>query len=154
MSIMRRDPIDAFMPLRQAMDRLFEGSFIWPGRTELFTGQTFPLDVYESPDKQAYIVEASIAGFKPEEIQITAEAGTLTIHAEKKEEKKEEKGSYLRRERFEGEMTRTVMLPGSFDEGKVEASYEHGVLTIRAPKAEHAKPKQIPVRIKEIVGAH
>jgi len=136
------------------MDRLFEGSFIWPGRTDLFAGQTFPIDVYESADKQQYIVEASVAGFKPEEIQITAEGGVLTIHAAKKDEKKEEKGGYMRRERFEGEMTRMVTLPGAFDESKIEATYEHGVLSVHVPKAEHAKPKQIPVKVKEVVGAH
>ncbi len=152
MSMIWRDPSEMFVPLRQAMDRLFEGSFIWPGRFDLFAGQTFPIDVYESPDKQQYVVEATLAGFKPEEIQVTAEGNALTIHAAKKEEKKEEKGGYVRHERYQGEMTRTVSLPGAIDASKVEATYEHGVLTVRIPKAEGAKPKQIPVKVKETVG--
>jgi len=85
--------------------------------------------------------------------QITAEGGQLSIHAAKKQEKQEEKGGYVRHERYEGEMTRVVTLPGPIDASKVEATYEHGVLTVRVPKAEGAKPKQIPVKVKEVVGA-
>ncbi len=152
MSMIWRDPSDTFLPLRQAMDRLLEGSFLWPGRFDLFTGQSFPIDLYESNDHQQYIVEATVPGFKPEEIQITAQGGQLTIHATKKQEQKQEKGGYVRRERYEGEMTRVVTLPGAIDESKVEATYEHGVLTVRIPKAEGAQPKQIPVKVKEVSG--
>src|SRR5260370_40595276 len=153
MSMLWRDPSEMFLQLRQAMDRLFEGSFVWPGRFDLFAGQTFPVDIYESPDKQQYVVEATVAGFKPEEIQITAEGSQLSIHAAKKEEKKEEKGGYVRHERYEGEMTRTVSLPGPIDESRVEATYQHGVLTLHVPRAEGAKPKQIPIKVKEAAGA-
>src|SRR5579863_7842083 len=79
MSMIWRDPSDAFLPLRQAMDRLMEGSFVWPGSFEIFKGETFPINVYESPDKHQYVVEATVAGFKPEEIQITAEGGQFSI---------------------------------------------------------------------------
>jgi len=81
MSMMMRDPSDMFMPLRQAMDRLLEGSFLWPGRLDLFTGQSFSIDLSESNDHQQYIVEATLHGFKPEEIQITTQGAQLTIHA-------------------------------------------------------------------------
>jgi HSP20 family protein len=153
MSMIWRDPSDRFLPLRQAMNRLFEESFLWPGRFDLFTGQTFPIDVYESKDQQQYVVEATVAGFSPEEIQITAEGGQLSIHAAKKQEKQEEKGGYMRHERYEGEMARVVTLPGPIDASKIEATYEHGVLTVRVPKAEGAKPRQIPVKVKEVAGA-
>jgi len=115
----------------------------------LTTARTFPLDIYESEDKQHYVVEASVSGFKPEDIQITAEGNTLTIHAAKKAEKKEEKGAYVRRERYEGEMSRSVTLPSAIDARKVEATYEHSVLSLRIPIAEEAKPKHIPVKVKE-----
>lgn len=152
MSLMRRDPFEALMSLREAMNRLLEESFIGP-RFEFFTGRTFPLDVYESPDKQQYVIEASVAGFKPEEIQVTAEGDTVMIRAAKKEEAKAEKGAYMRHERYEGEINRSVTLPSTIDATKVEASYEHGVLTLRIPKTEEMKPKQIPIQIKEITGA-
>ena len=152
MSLIRRDPLEALMPLREAMNRLFEESFVTP-RFEFFSARTFPLDIYESEDKQQYVVEASVSGFKPEEIQVTAEGDTLTIRAAKKEEKKEEKGAYVRRERYEGEMSRSVTLPSAIDASKVQATYEQGVLTLRIPKAEGAKPKQIPIQVKQATGA-
>lgn len=153
MSMKWRDPPEMFLPLRQAMDRLMEGSFPWPGRFDFFSGQTFPIDVYESPDRQYYIIEASVPGFRPQEIQITAQSGALTIHAARDEEKKEEKGGYVRRERYQGEMSRTVALPGAIDEGNVEATYENGVLTVRVPKAESARPRPIPVKVKGTVSS-
>jgi HSP20 family protein len=150
MSMIPRDPFEALTPtpLREAMNRLFEESFVGPH----WTTRSFPLDIYESQDKQQYVVEAAISGFKPEEIQVTAEGNTVTVHAAKKEERKEEKGTYMRRERYEGEMTRTVTLPSAIDVGRIQATYEHGVLTLRVPKAEAAKPKQIPVQTKEATG--
>ena len=152
MSLVPRDPFEALMPLREAINRMFEESFVWP-RFELFTGRFFPIDISETEDKQQYVIEASLPGIKPEELQISAEGNTLTIHAAKKSEEKTEKGTYVRRERYEGEMTRTVSLPTAIDADKVQATYEHGVLTLRVPKAEGAKPKQIPVQFKETAGA-
>jgi len=152
MSLMRRDPLEALMPLREAMNRLLEESFIGP-RFDLFTGRTFPLDVYESPDKHRYIIEASVAGFRPDEIQITAEGDTVMIRAAKKEEAKAEKGTYIRHERYEGEISRSVTLPMTIDASKIQATYDHGIVILSIPKAAEAKPKQIPIQIKEITGA-
>jgi HSP20 family protein len=146
-----RDPFETVTPLREAMNRLFEESFIGP-RFELVFGRTFPLDVYESEDKLYYVIEASLPGFKQEEIQITGEGDTLMIHTQKKEETKTEKGSYVRRERYEGEMSRSITLPTTFDPTKVEATYEHGLLKLTVPKAEAAKPMQIPIQVKHPVG--
>jgi HSP20 family protein len=147
MSMIRRDPFEALMPLREAMYRLFEDSFVGP-RFDLVFGRTFPLDVYETEDKQRYIVEAPLPGFKPEEIEVTAEGDTLTIRAAKKEEKKTERGAYVRHERYEGEMSRTITLPTVIAPDKVEATYEHGILKLYIPKTAEAKPKQIPIQVK------
>jgi HSP20 family protein len=111
MSMIWKDPFEALMPLREAVNRLFEDSFVWPGRLEVFTGRTFPVDVYETKDQQGYIVEASLPGVNPEDISISAMGDTLTIHYVTKSEEKVEKPNYVRRERFEGVMTRMVTLP-------------------------------------------
>jgi HSP20 family protein len=149
MSMMWRDPREAFTPLRDVMNRLFEESFIWPGRLEVFTGRTFPVDVYETKDQQGYVVEASIPGAKPDDISISAMGDTLTIRYATKGEEKVEKPNYVRRERYEGEMTRTIALPTQIQSDKVQATYEHGVLTLQVPKSEAVKPKQIEVKVKE-----
>ena len=149
MSMMWRDPREAITPLRDVMNRLFEESFIWPGRLEVLTGRTFPVDVYETKDQQGYIVEASIPGAKPEDISISAMGDTLTIRYATKGGEKVERPNYVRRERYEGEMTRTISLPTQIQSEKVEATYEHGVLKLQVPKSEAEKPKQIEVKVKE-----
>jgi HSP20 family protein len=154
MSMIWKDPFDALMPLREAVNRLFEDSFVWPGRLEVFTGRTFPVDIYETKDKQGYIMEASLPGVKPEDISITAMGDTLTIHYATKGEEKVEKPDYVRRERFEGDMTRTITLPTHIVPEKVQATYEQGILKLQVPKSEEVKPKQIPVKVKELAGAH
>jgi HSP20 family protein len=153
MTLVLRDPFDAMVPLREAMNRLFEESFIGP-RFEFLTPHTFPVNIYETEDKQQYVIEAALPGFKPEEVQITAVGDTLTIVAAKKEEAKVEKGSYMRREHSVGEMSRTFTLPTFVDAEKVEAVFEHGVLKLYIPKEEEGKPRQIPVKSKEPAMAH
>ena len=151
MSMIWRDPFEAMTPLREAMNRLFEESFIGP-RFEFLTPRTFPVDIYESEDKLFYVIEAALPGFKLEELTITAVGDTLTISAIKKEEKLPEKEQYVRRERYTGEMTRFFTLPTVVDVEKVEAVFEHGVLKLYIPKAEEVKPKEIPIKVKELAG--
>lgn len=148
MSMIWKDPSEALMPLREAVNRLFEDSFIWPGRLEVFTGRTLPVDVYETRDQQGYVVEASLPRVKPEDISITAIGDTLTISYATRGEEKVEKPNYVRRERYEGELRRTISLPTQIDPEKVQATYEQGVLKLVVPKVEAAKPKQITVKVK------
>ena len=87
-----------------------------------------------------------------EELEVTALGDTLTIHYATKGEEKVEKAKYVRRERYEGEMSRTIMLPSQIDPEKVQAAYESGVLTLHIPKSAATKPKQIAVKVKESAG--
>lgn len=148
MSLMWRDPMEMATPLRDVMSRLLEESFIWPERLEISATRACPIDLYESEDQQQYILEASVAGFKPEEIQITSSGDTVTIHAARKEEARREQAGYVRRERYAGEMSRTVTLPAHINADKIQATCEQGVLTLTIPKAAEAKPKQIPIKAK------
>jgi HSP20 family protein len=148
MSMMLREPFESITPLRDVMSRLFEESFLLPERLDVSAARSFPMDIRESDDKQQYILEANMAGFKPEEINITSSGDTITIHAAKKGEEKTEKAGYMRRERYIGEMNRTVTLPSHIDADKIQANYDQGVLTLRIPKAAEAKTKQIPVQAK------
>lgn len=91
MSMMLREPFEAITPLRDVMNHLLEESFIWPERLEVSAARAFPMDIRESDDKQQYILEANVAGFKPEEIEITSSGDTITIHAAKKGEEKIER---------------------------------------------------------------
>lgn len=148
MSLMWRDPLEMATPLREVMNRLLEESFIWPERLEGSPLRACPIDLSESEDQQQYILEANVAGCKPEEVQITASGDTVTIHIAKREETRREQGGYLRRERYAGEMSRTVTLPAHINADKIQATCEQGVLTLTIPKAAEAKPKQIPIKAK------
>lgn len=148
MSMMQREPFEVLTPLREAMNRLFEESFVGP-RIDFLVGRIFPIDVYETENKHKYIIEAALPGVKPEDLQVTAEDDTLTIRVAKKQEEKAEKGIYLRRERYEGEMYRTITLPVRIEADKVEAVFEHGILKLSVPKAEEARPRKISVRVRE-----
>jgi HSP20 family protein len=148
MSYPTREPLDAFTPLREAVNRFLDDGLMAPERLMLF-GRTIPVDVIEA--REEYIIEASLTGIRPENVQITATGNTVTIRVGRKgHAKHEEEGTYLRRERFERpmpEMARTIALPSQVDPNKVDATYEHGVLTIRIAKDEQAKPKTIPLHI-------
>ncbi len=151
MSITRWDPAQELTPLREAMNRLLEDSFVGLGRLDVF-GRTFPVDIREMPEE--YVIEAALPGFRPDELTVTATYDTLTIRAIHKANEKPEKPTYVRRERYEGEVSRVIELPTRIDAEKVAATYTHGMLTLRIPKVEEAKPKQITVEVKEPTFVH
>jgi HSP20 family protein len=144
MTLTRRpSPFGELMTLRQAMDRLFDDTMFRP-----FTGFTgeyarLPLDVRTTSD--ALLVDASLPGVKPEDVEITVENGTLTIKAEESGERSNEEGGYLVREISRGSVMRSVSLPTGLEADKAEATFEHGVLRLRIPKADQVKPKQIRI---------
>jgi HSP20 family protein len=146
--VVKHDGVEPLMPLRDVINRLFEESVVGLGRIEpWFAGRAFPLDILETED--AYIVEAALPGYTPEDIQITALESVVTIRAcqtEEKTEQAEKSGAYVRRERATGEVTRIVELPMRFDAKKIVATYEHGLLTLRIPNTEQAKPSVIPIK--------
>ncbi|HEX8034277.1 MAG TPA: Hsp20/alpha crystallin family protein [Ktedonobacterales bacterium] len=148
---MALEPRETFGSLRDAVGRLFEESFVNPRAIEsLVFGRSFPLDITET--EQEYVIEASLPGVKPEDLQVMALGDTVTIRAARKPSETTEKTkSYVRRERYEGEVQRIVTLPTPIDVENVTAIFENGVLTMRIPKTEAAKPKQIPVTIEQPV---
>lgn len=148
MNFTPREPFDAFTPLREAVTRLVDDGFVSPERLMSF-GRSFPIDVIETED--AYIVEASLTGVRPENVQISTTGDALTIRVGRKAYgRHEEDGTYLRRERLEHhapEMSRTITLPSRINAEKVSATYEHGVLTITVGKDEASKPRTITLHV-------
>ncbi len=147
MAIMRWDPFREMISLREAMDRLFEESFVRPPRLwpELGIGQ-IPVDMYQTAND--IVVKASVPGLKPEEVDISITGDTLTIKGEHKEEKETKERDYFYREHRYGAFSRSLTIPVPVKADKAEATFENGVLTITLPKAEEVKPKQIKVKAK------
>jgi HSP20 family protein len=151
MTMQRWEPFSEVMTLRNAMDRLFEDSYVRPARVwaEVDGGSVLPVDVYQTD--QDVVVKASLPGFKPEEVDISITGDTLTIKGEHKEEEEVKEEEYLVKERRYGAFSRTMTLPVEIQSQKAEATFEDGVLKLTLPKAEEVKPKQIKVQAKPLL---
>ena len=114
MTIVRRgSPFSELVSLRQAMDRLFEDSFVRPGQFLQGFDGGMPLDVRSTTE--GLEVEASLPGVKPDDVDISVEGGTLTISASSQDEERSERGDYLVREIRRGSVSRSIALPGGYE---------------------------------------
>jgi HSP20 family protein len=122
--------------LQDELDRLFETPLqAWAPA----------LDVHE--DKDQFTVSLEVPGLKREDINVHLEDGALVISGERKEEAVSEDTEVHRRERYYGKFSRALTLPTAVAADKVKAAYKDGILTVKLPKAEEAKPKQIDVTV-------
>lgn len=138
--------LDRWASLRNDLDSLLEMPF-WAGsgrQSQLFSGWTPALDLYQSNDNVVAVVE--LPGMRKEDIEISLQDGTLTISGERKDETSQENGA-ARTERATGKFRRSVTLPTRVDMNNVTAIYKDGLLTVTLPKAEEAKPKQIQINL-------
>ena len=143
MTVVRWNPSRELVSLREAMDRLFEDSFVrpmWSGERE----RRLPLDVYTTPSE--IVLTANVPGLKPEDVQVTLEGDTLSIYGEFKAPM--ENVEYIFQERSYGKFSRKLTINVPVDANKVEATFDSGVLTVTLPKAEAARPKTIKVEAK------
>ena len=145
-NITRFDPFGEMVTLRQAMDRLFEDSFVSPLSWRRVNGEALSpsLDVHQTPDE--IVVTAALPGLKPEDVDITITGQTLSIRGEFKADEEISRDQYLYRERRHGTFNRQLQLPIRVQGDNANADFENGVLTLRIPKAEEVKPRQIQVK--------
>jgi len=128
--------------MRRDMDRLFgqvAGKAYWPTHAGVF-----PL-VNVAEDQDHFFIRSEIPGMKSEEITISATGRNLSISGERKIASEGENVKYHRREREDGKFSRVIALPVDVQVDKIEAGYVDGLLSIKIPKSEAAKPKQITV---------
>ena len=102
------------------------------------------VDIYET-DAQEVVLKAELPEVKREDITITFENGVLTIRGERKYENDVKRENFQRVERHYGSFSRSFTLPATVDASRINATYKEGVLTIRLPQREEAKPKQITI---------
>ena len=140
--IRRASPFGDLLSLRQAMERLFEDSFVKPGTWQFGEGQLVPMDVRATDDE--IVVEAILPGVKPEEVEITMAGNTLTISGDTGSTIPAQEGMLLQEIR-RGRFVRTLTLPEGLEADKATATFEDGILTLRIPKAEVVKPRQIKI---------
>jgi HSP20 family protein len=132
--------------LRREIDRLFEDTF---GRGEGGTTFTPAVDIRENQNELRLDVE--LPGLNPEDVEITADNGVLTVRGEKQTERKEGDDSrYHIVERSYGSFLRSFQLPQGLDESKIDANYTNGILSIHIPKSALAQPKKIQIKSGEV----
>ena len=105
------------------------------------------VDIYET-DAHEVVIKAELPDVKKEDIGVTFENNVLTLTGERKQEQSTKREQFQRVERRFGSFSRSFTLPASVDAGQIAASYKDGVLTIRLPRREEAKPKQISVNVE------
>lgn len=124
--------------LRKEMDSLFNNYGRVSGST------TFPLlNVYD--DKENIIVNAELPGMTKDQVSITFSDGVLTISGNKKPLSRVENMAVVRQERVTGSFEKTMRIPAKIEQNKITASFDRGILTVKMPKAEEAKPKTITI---------
>lgn len=128
--------------LRREMNEILERTLPW--RTSGIAPAYPAMNVWLA-DEGAFVT-AELPGIDPNAIEISATDDTLTVRGNRPAEELPEGAVYHRRERGTGSFSRSITLPFSVDPNKVDAAYEHGVLAIRLPRAEHDKPRKITVK--------
>ena len=147
-SLIRWQPFEGTVSLHNAIDRLFEDSFVQPrwGWMAPMTAANLAIDMFETKDE--VVVKAALPGVKPEQVEVTITGNTLTISGESKEESEVKEKDYIRKERHYGSFTRSVTLPSGLKADRADATFEDGVLTLKVPKSEEVKPKSIKIKSK------
>jgi HSP20 family protein len=140
MVIRVRDPFAALLGLQRAMDGVMGND--WFGSRTSGTG-AFPL-VNVFNDGEDFVLVAELPGVKKEDLDIQVRGDTLRIQG-KKAISYDDGASVHRRERATGQFDRTLTLPAEVDAAKVAAEYRDGVLTLRLPRAESAKPRTVTI---------
>jgi HSP20 family protein len=145
--ITSRRPLDPFTNLRRLNSALDEAFGAWPGEENLPASSWLPAcDVFE--DKDAVKLLAELPGVRPEDVKLSVENNVLTIRGEKQQQSGDPSGRVHSLERSYGRFERSFTLPSTIDPERISASFEHGILTVTIPKAERARPRDIPVSVQ------
>ncbi len=125
------------------LDDMFSDAFFNEGESKLMK-----TDIKEKKDK--YVIDIDLPGYEKEGIKLNIQDGYLTVHASvNKEEKDEEKGKFVRKERYSGECSRSFYIGENVTEDEIKAKFRNGILTIDVPKKDDKKElpekKYIPI---------
>ena len=146
MTLVRWDSSRDVAGLQEGMSRMLEGFYIRP-QEDLTRGAWVPaVDIY-SNGQHELVLKAELPDMKEDQFEITVEDNTLTLRGEKKLDTNVAEEHFHRIERSYGSFARSFALPPTVDTSKVNAEYKAGVLTVRLPLHEEAKPRHIKVAV-------
>jgi HSP20 family protein len=145
MELVRFEPFAGFGNLRSVFNGLFDEN-LGRSSTQPSVSKWYPaVDVLESKD--SYLIRAELPGMKREDIKVEVKDGTLVLSGERKFEKPADGVEYRHVERVTAKFWRSFSLPETVKQDGIEATYKDGILEIRVPKAEEAKPRQIEISV-------
>lgn len=148
MSLLRWDPFEELEELRESMDRLFEDFFGRRPLRRVRADRWQPaIDMYET-DREV-VVRAELPGIDPKDVDISISGNVLSLKGESKLEREVNEKDYYRRELRYGAFSRSITLPVDVKAEGAKATFRHGILEVRIPKAEEALPKTIKIEVKE-----
>ena len=136
------DPVSNLLALQSDLERFLRNPGYGLGASA--SGGFPPVNIFDTGDGVAVIAE--IPGIEPKTIDVSGQGHTLMLKGERRRETSTEATGYHRRERSFGEFSRSIQLPEQLDIDKAAAAYDAGILTVKIPKAEAAKPRQIAVK--------
>jgi HSP20 family protein len=146
MAITRTDPFREFATLQDRMNRLFGDIYLRDDDVSTRGNWIPPVDIYET-DNHDFVLKAELPDMTREDIDVTVESNTLTLRGTKQLSSDVKEDQYRRIERSYGTFSRSFTLPNTVDAGKVSAEYKNGVLTVKLPFREDAKPRTINVEV-------
>ena len=147
MSMIRWEPFDEMMSMRESMDRLFEdffsrrprqaGPLVWQPAVEIWETDT---DI---------MVKAELPGIDPKNVEVNVTGDVLTIKGEAKTAQEEKRRNYYRRELRYGAFQRAIALPIEVKGDEAKATFRHGILEVKVPKAERVRPRSVKVEVED-----
>jgi len=144
MALVRWNPWGELFDLHNQMDQLFQNlSTETPRSNGNGTYAYLPVDIRQTDE--AYLIEAAVPGFRPEDVEVTFDEGVLTIRGQWQHEQEHKQGTWVRRERKMQSVQRQIALPAEVRAEEISASFENGMLMITVPRAQKAQPKRIQV---------
>jgi HSP20 family protein len=147
MAMLRFDPFRDLAVLQNRMNRLFNETYDQGREDDLVNRGTWTpaVDILEVDG--ALVLKAELPDMRREDIEVNVENNTLTIRGERKLDQEVKQENFHRIERAYGSFVRSFSLPHTVDSAKIAAEYKNGVLTVKLPVREEAKPRTINIEV-------
>jgi HSP20 family protein len=140
----RWEPARELSSLREEFERMFRQAFGGPESASSAGAWSPALDVEETED--AFVLHVEMPGVKPDDLDVTLDEDVLSINGERQFYEDKTSEGFRRVERRFGRFHRAVRLPARVEGDRIEATYDDGLLTVRVPKSEEAKPRRVEIR--------